>query len=97
MNHFIELIGVYDILMALFISYSPHFDMLNRPVDNLHLRLYSYWILTYGVVRLCADVEIGYITIILEALCYTNELLYNDFIKIKIFITILLCCITLFP
>ena len=35
---------------GIFISYSPHFFMINTNVDVLHLLLFSYWIIKYGFI-----------------------------------------------
>ena len=65
--------------------------MINREVDELHLRLFSYWIITHGLIRLLADIEISYFTLLIEALCFFNELFYNDFYLYKILFCIITC------
>lgn len=87
----IKIIGIYDIICGIFILYSPHFFMINRKVDDLHLRLFSYWIITYGLIRLLAHTEIAYFTLLIEALCFFNELFYNDFYLYKLLFCIITC------
>ena len=86
----IKIIGIYDIICGIFILYSPHFFMINREVDDLHLRLFSYWIITYGLIRLLASKEIAYFTLLIEALCFFNELFYINyyFVLLLVFIYI---------
>jgi hypothetical protein len=79
----IKIIGIYDIICGIFIYYSPHYFMINREIDELHLRLFAYWIITYGLIRLLAPKKIAYFTLLIEALCFFNELFYNDFIFYK--------------
>ena len=65
--------------------------MINRDVDDLHLRLFSYWIITYGLIRLLGQKEIAYLTLLIEALCFFNELFYNDFYLYKLLFCIITC------
>jgi predicted membrane protein len=87
----IKIIGIYDIICGIFILYSPHFFMINRKVDELHLRLFTYWIITYGLIRLIASKKIAYFTLLIEALCFFNELFYNDFYLYKLLFCIIAC------
>jgi predicted membrane protein len=87
----IKIIGIYDIICGIFILYSPHFFMINRKVDELHLRLFTYWIITYGLIRLIASKNIAYFTLLIEALCFFNELFYNDFYLYKLLFCIIDC------
>ena len=65
--------------------------MINRKVDELHLRLFTYWIITYGLIRLIASKKIAYFTLLIEALCFFNELFYNDFYLYKLLFCIITC------
>ena len=87
----IKVIGLYDIVSGLLISYSPHIYMLNKNIDDFHLRLFQYWVITYGLIRLLAPLHIAYFTLIIEAIFLSNELYYNDFAKNKLLFCIIIC------
>lgn len=93
MLNLIQIIGIYDIICGIFIFYSPHYFMINREVDELHLRLFAYWIITYGLIRLLGSERIAYFTLLIEAFCFLNELLYNDFYLYKLIFCIIACII----
>ena len=93
MLNLIQIIGIYDIICGIFISYSPHFFMINANIDELHLRLFSYWIITYGLIRLLGPKKIAYFTLLIEAFCFLNELFYNDFYLYKLIFCIISCII----
>ena len=86
--------GVYDIVCVISINLQTYHPVL-RSISRLHLNMFtsvehrsnaviqrvlSYWIMTYGMIRLCAGLcgekelyKVASISYFLEALCYEYE------------------------
>ena len=68
MRLFVKMNGIYDILCAMLLLYKsptykysvfhcfqyPHLSMLREPdkIDPMALRLFAYWVFTYGIIRI---------------------------------------------
>ena len=86
-TYFIFINGIYDILCAFSILISNlieiplfnniHLNMIkNKSVELLTEKYLAYWILTYGVMRLYIyDLNIVFMSYIIEAICFSNEII----------------------
>lgn len=95
--------GIYDIFCGFVIlkkhRHEPHLNMFIIQLNPDARRFLAYWIITYGVVRLIADLRIASITYIMEAAMFEYERTQSKLIPYKVsFVTIAcvimsICCI----
>lgn len=89
--------GIYDILCALTILdvvkipilQDLHLSMFREELNNISKRMFAYWIMTYGFMRLSNNPYIIYQSYLLEALFFLNETRYTNIIVEKSFFVII--------
>jgi len=72
----------------MFNFFSYYFTSLNGDENG---KVLISGIITYGLIRLLAQKEIAYFTLLIEAFCFFNELFYNDFYLYKLLFCIITC------
>ena len=92
--------GIYDILCSISILVPSlnipilshlHLSMFTKHQNEITNRFFGYWIFSYGVMRLSSDINMIFISYIIESMFLFHELKKKSMIKRKVLFCIAGC------
>jgi hypothetical protein len=91
-KYIVQINGIYDILCSLCILNIIHIPYLNNlhlsmfknnEYDPIFARFLSYWIFTYGIIRVFSNGNLISLSYLIEAIFFINECLHDTIILSK--------------